>query len=110
MYVVLEVPVWHSRLRIQCCCSCGTGCNCGMGSVPGLGIPHATDAGEKKSLQWKRRGFCERNLYLLSWTHVLDISKSYSPNKSRLKRPYRKKGKMVEDKGDTLALSHKHTH
>ena len=29
--------MWHSRLRIQHCCSYGTGCNCSAGSITGLG-------------------------------------------------------------------------
>ena len=26
----LEFPLWHSGLRIQCCCSCGTDCSSGL--------------------------------------------------------------------------------
>ena len=33
----MEVPLWHSRLRIQHCCSCGIGRNCNVGSIPGPG-------------------------------------------------------------------------
>ena len=31
------VPLWHSRLRIQCHRCSSSGCCCGSGSVPGLG-------------------------------------------------------------------------
>ena len=30
-----EVPLWYSRLKIQLCCSCGTGHNCGTSLIPG---------------------------------------------------------------------------
>ena len=34
---VVEVPVWHGRLKIWHCHSCGVGCSCSAGSVLGLG-------------------------------------------------------------------------
>lgn len=30
-----EVPLWHSPLRIQCCCSSGIDCSCGSDSISG---------------------------------------------------------------------------
>ena len=36
--LLLGISLWHSRLRIWHCCSCGTSCNCGTGSILGLGI------------------------------------------------------------------------
>ena len=48
---ILEVPEWHSRLRIQHCYSCGTGHNCSTGSIPGLGTSTCCWCrGEKKNL------------------------------------------------------------
>ena len=34
---MVRVPWWLSRLRFQCCHSCGLGCCCSMGLIPGLG-------------------------------------------------------------------------
>ena len=38
----------HSVLRIQHCCSCGTGCNYGSDLIPGSGTPYATGWPKKK--------------------------------------------------------------
>ena len=39
-YTAEEVPLWHSGLRIRCCCSCGRGRNCGVGFDPWPGDFH----------------------------------------------------------------------
>ena len=31
-----EHPLWRSRLRLQCCYSCGVGCSCSSDSIPSL--------------------------------------------------------------------------
>ena len=43
-----EVPFWPSRLRIQHCCSCGTGRNCNAGSNPGQRISKYQGCGPPK--------------------------------------------------------------
>lgn len=47
----MEVPVWHSGFRIQCCCSYDTGCNGGTGLIlgPGTSTSWGRDQKEKKS-------------------------------------------------------------
>ena len=44
---------WHSKLRIQCCPSCGVGCNWGMGLIPSLATSACCRSGGKKKL-----GYC----------------------------------------------------
>ena len=60
-----DVPLWHSRLRIWRCCSCGTGGNCGEGSIPGLGT--STWLGQdKKKENPKGLGFRQTHLTTLA--------------------------------------------
>ena len=63
-----EVPLWHSRLRMQHCCSRGTGHSYGTGSIPGWGTSTCHACGQKKielSYHWDRRTMDEA-LYLCS--------------------------------------------
>ena len=53
----MEFPLWHSRLRIQHCCSCGVGHSCGLDSIPGLGMSICYECGHKKWV-YKYIHFC----------------------------------------------------
>ena len=45
--VVREFLLWHSGLRIQCCCSCGIGHSCGSDLLPGLWTSIHSKCGKK---------------------------------------------------------------
>ena len=42
-----EVPVWHNRLRIQHCQSCGIGHNCSMGLITSQGTSTCHECSQK---------------------------------------------------------------
>ena len=44
----IGVPLWHSRVRIQCCHWGGSGLCCGGGQIPGQGISTCHRQGQKK--------------------------------------------------------------
>ena len=51
---VTRVPLWRSKLRIQCCHYSGLGHSCGSGLIPGLGTSTCHEHGQKKKKKKKR--------------------------------------------------------
>ena len=65
--VWLKVPLWHSRLRIQCCHWSGLGCCCGMGSILTQELPHAK---ESMAHIWRKKQSTEN---ISEEAHMLDL-------------------------------------
>ena len=51
LQVLQELPVWHSRLRVWRCYTCGTDCSCGTGSVLGPETSPCCRCGQEKEFQ-----------------------------------------------------------
>ena len=45
---IVEVPMWHSGLKIWHCCSCGTGCDCSTVLIPSPGTSTCCSCRKKK--------------------------------------------------------------
>ena len=54
-------PAWHSKLKIQCCLSCGLGCSNSSDLIPGLGTPYV--AGQPKKKKKKKILMCLCHLH-----------------------------------------------
>ena len=82
----LEVLLWCSGLRIQCChsygtgCSCGTGCSYGLDLIPGLGTSICHWCG------WKRKQKQNRKVKFMlhACPHLGGSSSDQSHSESRL--------------------------
>lgn len=63
----------HSRLKVQCCCSCGLGRDCGSDLIPGRGAPYSL---EQPKL--KKENVCVYIYVCVSCTHIVFLRAFYT--------------------------------